>query len=63
MATDIHLDHSGHLGVGTNNHVELLAFLELLHREKSHNIGSLQVYGDSKLAIEWMNNHRVLDNL
>jgi hypothetical protein len=40
------------VGVDINNCVKIQALLELLYCEKKHNIGSLQVFGDSKLVID-----------
>jgi hypothetical protein len=54
---------SGHMGAGTNNRAELQVLLEFLRRAKNHNVGTLQVFEDSKLAIDWMNNVRILENL
>jgi len=53
----------GHMGTGTNNCAEFQAHLELRHCAQNHNIGSFQVFWDSKLVIQWMNNVRTLDNL
>ena len=41
------------LGNRTNNFVELLAMKLLLHLAKEKGINTLQIFGDSMLAINW----------
>jgi ribonuclease HI len=48
-----HFNLSMGLGSGTNNFVELLAMKLLLHFAKEKGINTLQIFGDSMLAINW----------
>jgi ribonuclease HI len=48
------------MDAGTNYHAEFQALLELLHCAKNLNVGSLQVFMDYKLVIEWMNDDTTL---
>jgi ribonuclease HI len=45
----------GNLGRGTNNQAKFQALLELMDCVKSFNLDSIHIYGNSKLAIDWMN--------
>jgi ribonuclease HI len=51
------------MGVGTNNRVEFQALLELLHCAKLHNVDSLQIFGYSKLVIDWISCTMVVEDL
>jgi len=44
------------LGAGTNNFTELITIHHLLHFSLGHNCMSLNIYGDSKIIINWFNN-------
>jgi ribonuclease HI len=43
-------------GPGTNTRAELLGAWATLHLASRLNIDELQIYGDSKIVIDWMNN-------
>lgn len=43
------------LGAGTNNYVELITLQHLLHFSLSHHCTSINIYGDSKIIINWFN--------
>ena len=44
------------LGVGTNNFVELITLRHLMHFSLGHNCMSINIYGNSKIVIDWFNN-------
>lgn len=41
---------------GTNNYAELITLRHLLHFYLSHECNNLQIFGDSKIMINWFNN-------
>lgn len=43
------------LGPGTNNHAELITLRHLLYFALSKNCRQLQIFGDSKIVIDWVN--------
>jgi len=45
------------LGAGSNNYAELMTLRHLLHFALSHNCLNLNIYGDSKIVIDWFNNN------
>ena len=44
------------LGVGNNNFAELISLRHLLHFALAHECRHLQIFGDSKIIINWFNN-------
>jgi ribonuclease HI len=56
----IHIRYS--LGGGTNNRVELIALWTLLETTKEKNMTKLQVFGDSKLVIDWERGQNNIQN-
>lgn len=44
------------LGVGTNNFAELITLQHLLHFSLGHHCINLNIFGDSKIIINWFNN-------
>lgn len=44
------------LGEGTNNYAELITLHHLLHFSLGHNCMDLNIYGDSKIIVNWFNN-------
>jgi len=44
------------LGVGLNNFTELITLRHLMHFSLGHNCMSINIYGDSKIIIDWFNN-------
>jgi len=47
------------LGLGTNNHVELISLRHLLYFAITKNCRNLQIFGDLKNVIDWFNNNAV----
>lgn len=47
------------LGPGTNNHAELITLRHLLYFALSKNCRQLQIFGDSKIVIDWANNKTI----
>lgn len=43
------------LGMGTNNFAELITLIHLLHFALGHNISNINIFGDSKIIINWFN--------
>lgn len=43
-------------GIGTNNFAELSALYNLLHFALSHHITQLNIFGDSMVVVNWINN-------
>lgn len=44
------------LGTGTNNFAELITLRHLLHFALSHHFTCINIFGDSKIIINWFNN-------
>jgi len=44
------------LGLGTNNHAELISLRHLLYFAIKKNCRNLQIFGDSKNVTDWFNN-------
>eukprot|EP00253_Pinus_taeda_P027841 PITA_27841 len=44
------------LGTGSNNYAELITLRHLLHFALGHNITCINIFGDSKIIINWFNN-------
>jgi ribonuclease HI len=49
-----HISSKCGLGAATNNFAELKAASILMNLEREEGMRSLNIYGDSKLVIEWM---------
>jgi hypothetical protein len=47
-------------GPGTNTRAELLGIWATLHLASRLNIKALQIFGDSRIVIDWLNNKRKL---
>ena len=47
--------HMG-LGMGTNNYAELISLRHLLHFSLAHACNHIQIFGDSKIIINWFKN-------
>jgi ribonuclease HI len=56
----IHIRYSP--GGGTNNRAELIALWTLLETAKEKNMTKLQVFGDSKLVIDWERGQNNIQN-
>lgn len=44
------------LGIGSNNFAELSALYNLLHFALSHHISQINIFGDSMVVVNWINN-------
>ena len=44
------------LGHGTNNHAELISLRHLIYFSILHHCRKIQIFGDSKIVIDWFNN-------
>jgi ribonuclease HI len=62
----INHNHSIHIryapGGGTNNRVELISLWTLLEAAKENNLSKLQVFGDSKMEIDWSRGNISIQN-
>eukprot|EP00253_Pinus_taeda_P012292 PITA_12292 len=47
------------LGTGSNNYAELITLRHLLHFALGHNITCINIFGDSKIIIDWFNNNAI----
>jgi ribonuclease HI len=51
------------MGRGTNNRDDFLALFYILKCVVDQNISAIQVFGDSKLTIDWMSRISILENM
>eukprot|EP00253_Pinus_taeda_P020931 PITA_20931 len=47
------------LGTGSNNYTELITLRNLLHFALGRNITCINIFGDSKIIIDWFNNNAI----
>jgi len=60
LPTNFTLKVSLMCGKGTNTRGEIMALWVLFHMENSINIDSLQIFGDSKIVVDWFNSKALI---